>query len=464
MEFNFRFSVISASLWMLIGLFAGNLTAGIVQTGQGGKIHDFSGSVQADSFHVEVKGVSPATLSRTFGLSKICIDIVHHRTSDLKIELISPSGVSIWLTNRNGGENGWNYTSTCFRSNGFSGYVHKGKNPFVGEYIPDGRIEFLNNGQNPNGKWTLLISDLRSGESGQLNYFSLEFSENPTPNYLSSPCQFENGKACQCPDGKSTCDLLPDLIILPKFTEIQVEEYPYDHVSFPGQLKFAASIANIGSGPMEILGSGKWYCNGVEVKKSAYCGTDSIRPRQLIYQRIYQRTDTGLSSRLVTAGTNYFDDKPGHNHFHVDDWVLFQLVSYKDTVHFKGKKVICKGQKVSYCLFDSGICNNEDSLCQDGAKVYGEKNLLNYGLGDYSGCEAPAQGISVGGYDTYGFMYEGQYLVLPKGLKTGFYWLEILIDPTGKYIESNKENNIYRQRVFVSKQMVNSKSKNKSKK
>lgn len=420
--------------------------------GKGGVISDFHADFQLDSFSVSVKGL-PSQVNTKFGISKVCVNILHPRVSDLKLELRSPDGISIWLTNRNGGDNGRNYTDVCFRSNGFSGYIHRGTPPFVeGEYIPDGRFSFLNNGQNPNGLWTLLIRDLKKGETGTLNYFSLQFEQNPTPNEDLSPCSFENGYSCKCPDGKSSCELLPDLVMVPKFTEFQLKEYPYNDPNYPGQLRFAASIANIGDGPMETYGKQEWVCGDKKVDSTTKC-PDGSYPRQLLYQRIYKKQGDNLIWTERKSGTNYFDDKPGHDHYHVDDWVEFRLI--KETV-LKNRTVkrtlISKGRKISFCLFDSGICNNGDSLCAIGGTVYGQKNLSNYGLGNYTSCKAKMQGISVGGYDTYGLMYEGQYLQLPKGLPSGEYMLEIEIDPLGIYKEKTRKNNILRTKVNISKQ------------
>lgn len=62
------------------------------------------------------------------------------------------------------------------------------------------------------------------------------------------------------------------------------------------------------------------------------------------------------------------------------------------------------------------------------------------------------QGITVGGYDYYGLMYEGQFLQLPKDLKNGDYILEIEIDPQMKYHESNRKNNIFSMPIKIQKQ------------
>ncbi len=421
--------------------------------GTGGAIHDFKGGFKIDSFPIKVSGLK-SKIDNNFGIAKICFTILHPKVSDLKIELLSPDGTSIWLTNRNGKDRGRHYTNTCFRSNGFSGYVHQAGAPFTGEYIPDGRMTFLNNGQDPNGTWYLMIQDLRTGERGALNFVTLEFSENPTPNTDVSPCSMEDGTACKCADGSEGCELLPDLIILPRLTLDQVKEYPWNDPYYPGQLRLAASIANIGEGPMEAFGNNKWYCGGEEVKDSTVICNDETHPRQQIHQRVYKKNGNKIEWQDRIAGTNYFDDKPGHNHYHVDDWVEFRVV--KEIKDKKGKVVkrqlVSKGSKVSYCLFDSGICNNGDSLCVLNGKTYGDKNLVNYGLGNYMDCKSLKQGISVGGYDTYGMMYEGQSVSLPKGLKSGDYILEVEVDPTGIYKEKDKSNNTFKMPIHISKQ------------
>ncbi len=419
----------------------------------GGPISDYTGAYKVDSFPVKVSGLAN-TVNAAFGLAKVCLSIVHPHVSELKIELVSPDGTSIWLSNRNGGDKGINYVNTCFRSNGFSGYIHQAKAPFEGgEYIPDGRMTFINNGQNPNGIWYMLIQDLQAGQAGQINDFSLTFSDDPTPNYAQSPCSFEAGEACRCADGSSGCSLLPDLIIVPVFTTFQIKEYPKNDPYYPGQLRFAASIGNIGDGPLETFGKNEWYCGKERVKDSSVVCPNKTLARQRLYQRIYRKSGNQLAWDDRVAGTNYYDAQPGHNHVHVDDWVEFRLVRQGVTKANKPTRtVISKGRKVSFCLFDSGICNNDDGLCAWKGVVYGQKNLANYGLGNYTDCKSARQGISVGGYDTYGMLYEGQFITLPEGLPDGQYYLEIEIDPFGLYQDKDRSNNLFSTPVQISQQ------------
>ncbi|MCP9768735.1 hypothetical protein EGI22_12485 [Lacihabitans sp. LS3-19] len=413
----------------------------------GGFIKDFPGVTVADTFKIKISGIKD-TINSTFGIAKVCFTIAHSLTSDLKVELFAPDGTGIWLTNRNGNENGENYTFTCFKSNGFTGYIHEGSNPFSGEFIPDGRMEYLNNGQSPNGIWKLLITDLKSGDTGKLLNWSLFFNDNPNPNNASRPCGMENPDACKCHLDASNCTLLPDLVLLPEFTKNQIKEYQWNHYQYAGQLRLAASIANIGNGPMETFGKNEWFCGNSKVTGSIRCSDGSFS-RQKLYQRIYKLENKNIIFEDVPAGTNYYDDKPGHNHYHVDSWISFKL--YRPAKKSRKRKLMGEGEKVSYCLFDTGILQNDHLSVVDGV-MYGDKNLPNYGFGYFPDCKPGVQGISVGGYDTYGMLYEGQYIDLPKKLKPGKYELEIEIDPDNKYRELNKENNVFSMLIDLNKQ------------
>lgn len=419
---------------------------------KGRLIHDFTYQFRIDTFSIAVSGL-PGKIDSSFGLAKIGIDILHERVSDLKIELIAPDGTSIWVTNRNGRDSGSNYINTSFSSNGFSGYVHQGTAPFTGEYIPDGRIEFLNNGQNPNGTWHILIQDLKEGISGEMYYAWIQFEKNPVPVLSNARCTTGHAAGCVATSGTPDSAMLPDLIMVPTFTKDQIFEYSANDSFYPGQLRFAATMGNVGEGPLEIFGKNEWFCGDTPAKDSASVCPDGY-VRQKIYQHVYYKDGDSLARKERFAGYNYYDPKPGHNHYHVEDWVEFRLMKYTfdKKGNISGKQKVAQSRKETYCLFDSGICTERDGFCYFGDKVYTEKNLRNYGLGTYAGCHADYQGLSVGGYDMYGMMFEGQYIQLPKGLKSGTYYLEIEIDPRHYYLEKDHSNNTYTQKVEISKQ------------
>jgi hypothetical protein len=181
------------------------------------------------------------------------------------------------------------------------------------------------------------------------------------------------------------------------------------------------------------------------------CNGDTIKNmddrRFDLYQKIYSLQNKKFTATIKKTGTIYYEKMPGHHHFHVDDWIEMRLVKI-----INGKRVIkCKGNKVSYCLFTTGMLYEKDSSSIINKIQYGT-TIPNYALGEYYACSLAKQGISVGGYDYYGMMYEGQYLQLPKGFKNGNYFLEIEIDPNHKYFESTRKNNVFSMPIKISKQ------------
>ncbi len=412
---------------------------------KGGRLDDYAGSYLKQDFALTIGGL-PKTVDSTFGLEAIVLALHHDRVSDLKITLEAPDGTSVWLTNRNGKEAGKHYLNTRFSQFGKEGQISAAKAPFTGDFVPDGRLDFINNGQNPNGNWKVSIEDLKAGIVGKLDSVQLIFSHRPAYVSTANRCSFENGGMCHCPDGKINCELLPDLVIVPLFTQNQIQEYPWNHKLYPGQLRFAASIANIGLGPLEIVGTNEWICGNEKVDTCRVC-PDGSMSRLKAKQKIYSKNEMQLESREVPAGTMYIENMPGHNHSHVDDWVEFRLLKITDG----NKTIVSKGKKVSYCLYTTGSCYNKDGLCTIDGKNYGE-NMPNFGMGNYATCNFDKQGISVGGFDTYGMMYEGQFIDLPPNLKTGDYFLEIEIDPRHIYLESNRSNNVFQMKVRIEKQ------------
>ncbi len=383
----------------------------------------------------------PNQIDKHFGIESIQFTIHHERTSDLKIQLQAPDGTTIWVSNRNGGLNGRNYLNTKFTQYAKNGVINNAKAPFSGNYIPDGQISFFNNGSNPNGTWKLLVEDLKEGITGVLDSVSITFGKKPAYIIKKEKCSMVNPQLCSC--SKETCELLPDMVIIPYFSKNQIQEFSKDDKQYPGQLKIAVAIGNIGLGPLEVAPDSTITGNCCNNNSN----TNIDDKRYDLYQYIYTKVDAVFTKRKVKTGTIYYEKMAGHRHYHVDDWIEMRLVKIEN-----GKrKIICKGAKVSYCLFTTGILNeNEKSSIIDN-KQYGSK-MVNYALGDYFTCSLEKQGISVGGYDYYGMMYEGQYLQLPKGFKNGNYILEIEIDPENKYIESDRTNNTFSMPIVISKQ------------
>ncbi|NNE26137.1 MAG: hypothetical protein HKN09_04790 [Saprospiraceae bacterium] len=316
-------------------LFVVNI-AGQTFTVNGKELYDYYGYYHRQEFMINVEGL-PEKMNDSFGLEKVCINLYHDRVSDLKITLQNPYGSGIWLSNRNGKDHGQNYLNTCFTQYGIDGFIHRAETPYTGTFIPDGQMENLNDGSNPNGAWIVYIEDLRKGLSGKLDSITLSFGTQPAIKTKVKGCGRGDHELCECPNGSKNCELLPDLVILSAFTDDQIKEYPHDDPYYPGQLRFASTIGNIGFGPLEVVGTDEWICNEGIVPKEQIC-EDGTKARHRLKQRIYSKSDDSLVTKLVNAGTLYFDDKPGHDHYHVDDWVEFRLINKKTNSFQKGKK------------------------------------------------------------------------------------------------------------------------------
>lgn len=170
-----------------------------------------------NNFTQVVSGVIPALMDTNYGLVTVCIDITHTWDSDLRIQLLSPDGNIITLVEGTGGDQD-NFTNTCFNHNAATS-IMSGSAPFTGTFRSQGRIGNLNNNQNPNGTWTMRITDTYAADIGNLLNWSLTFGPN-----AQGPQQFDSTN-------------IPLLII------------NTSGVSIPDEPKIAGNIRIIDNGP-----------------------------------------------------------------------------------------------------------------------------------------------------------------------------------------------------------------------
>lgn len=140
--------------------------------GTGGAIPD--GGAQT-CFPLTVAGVG--TIDGTYGLASVCLNITHGWVGDLQIYLRSPDGTLVPLSLQNGGA-GINYTSTCFTATAATS-INAGFAPFTGNFLPEGPLGLVNNGQNANGVWSLCIQDVTAPDAGNLVNWTLLFNNAP---------------------------------------------------------------------------------------------------------------------------------------------------------------------------------------------------------------------------------------------------------------------------------------------
>ncbi len=129
------------------------------------------------SFPITVSGLTPSTIDTVFGLETVCFTITHTWDADLSIKLQAPDGTIVDLSIANGGD-GDNYTSTCLNAYASTSIV-TGTAPFTGVFKPQGFIGAINNGQNGNGVWNLLVQDSYGLDTGSVMDWNLTFGNSP---------------------------------------------------------------------------------------------------------------------------------------------------------------------------------------------------------------------------------------------------------------------------------------------
>lgn len=103
----------------------------------------------------------------------VTLDITHTYASDLEAYLVSPAGTRVLLFSRVGGW-GRNFTNTTLDDEA-SAAISGASAPFSGAFRPQGLLSVLD-GQDPNGAWTLEVSDRAAWDTGTLNRWSLSFT------------------------------------------------------------------------------------------------------------------------------------------------------------------------------------------------------------------------------------------------------------------------------------------------
>lgn len=365
-----------------------------------------------------------------FGLARICINLYHPYDDDIKLTLVSPSGMSLIVLEHAGGA-GSNFLGTCLGMDGVSFTI--ALPPYTGLFYPTGNISSFNNGQNPNGTWQLIVSDISAPDEGYITSASVVFVNNP-PAFNPSPGSgAPTGtyvcSTCQCPDGSDNCDLLPDMTS--SFREINLY-----HTETPGFLYISNATPNIGWGPLDIYGIDSCFCGDTRVPCNIMC-PDGSYVKHYVKQRVYQKrpgTDT-LSYYDRLAGRMTFH--PTHNHLHVDDWANYTLRVATSNPDARTWPIVSTGIKQSYCLVNLGNCANNPGECVDnnGNPVI---SVPNHGVGWHNGCGLN-QGIYPGMYDVYSVNLNDPIPL--QNVCNGDYYIVSITDAGNAFLETDETNN-----------------------
>ena len=124
---------------------------------------------------------SSLTLNAGSTVSKltVTVDISHTYDSDLVIQLVSPTGITVTLSNRHG-DFGQGYVVTTF-DDAATTPIGNGTPPYNGSFQPDQPLAVLN-GQIISGTWKLFVADAAQLDTGTIRNWSLNIA--PTSLYL----------------------------------------------------------------------------------------------------------------------------------------------------------------------------------------------------------------------------------------------------------------------------------------
>lgn len=178
MKFSFSASSFTFLICLLCGCSNGKANQHNYVEGQGGVI---TNDGHFTEFIIHVDQSDNRKLTTEYGLKEVTIDLEHGDLSEIVMYLKAPDGSEVELTYVSGA-GGTQFRNTCFADDAHEP-IKCASPPFTGRFRPVDYLGSINNGQQMNGKWTLLVKDWKPSQfSGKLNSWKLTFGENaPSP-------------------------------------------------------------------------------------------------------------------------------------------------------------------------------------------------------------------------------------------------------------------------------------------
>jgi len=303
-----------------------------------------------------------------------------------------------------------------------------------------------------------------------------------TTEFVSAQCTTTNATSCLCENGTANCLLLPD--ITASWLGISnggFIEYPQTGAgeNYSGQgldngrIRVTGSTPNIGHGSFTVRGRDDnnertFLCGndtvfGVSATGQFTCPNGYENPKQLLIQRIYEKSGNAMSYVDQYVGSMTYH--PAHGHNHVDDWAVMTLRVQTADPDPRNWPIVGTGAKIGFCLMDYGQCGTGTGStyyghCRDDNTVYNGGNVMlnsdfpnwNLGGGNYN-CSVIEQGISSGWTDVYGKHLDGMWINVPPNTCNGDYYIVLEIDKNGVFIEENDDNNYTAVPVTLTQQL-----------
>jgi Lysyl oxidase len=214
------------------------------------------------------------------------------------------------------------------------------------------------------------------------------------------------------PTSAGTVPATPPLL-LPNMRSLSASDLSIEVVGGTRRLRFAASLANVGPGPLFLLPRGRGGCRAGQHHAVQVLHSD--RNRDGIFQRARDRAAT----RRVTGCMLIH---PGHDHWHFDAMASYSLRRPGSS------QVLVSRPKVSFCLRDNVRVPRQRVVVP--RRHFGECTR-----------RSSQQGISPGWVDVYKADLSGQWLRLPASVSSEVLCLDLKADPWGRLVETNEADN-----------------------
>ena len=197
--------------------------------------------------------------------------------------------------------------------------------------------------------------------------------------------------------GASSALSLPDLRTLPP-TDLRIAPL----AGGKRELRLSNTIWNSGQGPLELSGE-----------------INPVTSRTRVHQRI-----TTSNGSLLEVFVGEFIWHPGHDHWHFEDFTLYELWSLQPNGGLD--YVVVSSDKLSYCVIDTDPVDRENPAFSP--------------LRNYFDCGQSLQGLSAGWGDTYKSHLDGQALDITH-IPDGNYALVSSVNPGTILLEADHNNN-----------------------
>ena len=201
-------------------------------------------------------------------------------------------------------------------------------------------------------------------------------------------------------------------LLLPNMRSLRPSDLSIEAVGNERRLRFAASLANFGPGPLRVQPRGGERCpRGQHPARQVLYrdGNDDGR-----FQRTRDRVDRRLDAGCMLR-------HPGHRHWHFDAMAAYSLRRPGTD------NLLVARNKVSFCL-------------RDNQRIEGQRVVVR--REHFGRCSRNSQqGISPGWVDIYKADLPGQWLRLPRSVDSEVICLDLVADPRGRLAETNETDN-----------------------